>query len=144
MGRLGQQRQADLYFSEFAAPKDAPRGDPETWRLASPSYGVIQKERDVRRMLAKATTPTARALFDADVLGWGDWPPSQDELGTVTPAELWATMAATDLELVGPIAIAVDRSQDRKTWAVASAQRTVEGRIHMEVGPHEHLSTNAD
>jgi len=51
--RLGQKRQSDLYFSEWAAPADAPRDSPETWRLASPSYGVIQKERDVRRMLLR-------------------------------------------------------------------------------------------
>jgi hypothetical protein len=128
-----------LYFAEWSAPKDMPREDPETWRLASPSYGVIQKERDVRRMLAKATTPTARALFDADVLGWGDWPPDQSEIGTVISAEVWQTMAATAPELTGPIAIAVDRSQDRKTWAIASAQRTVEGRIHLEIGPYKDL-----
>ena len=145
MRRLGQQRQPDLYFAEWAAPKDAPREHPESWRLASPSFGVIQKERDVSRMLAKATTPTARALFDADVLGWGDWPPDESEIGAVISAETWAALAAdTPPELVGPIAIAVDRSQDRKTWAIASAQRTVEGRIHIEVGPYEHFSTSAD
>jgi hypothetical protein len=142
--RLSQQRQPDLYFAEWSAPKDAPRDDPETWRIASPSFGVIQKERDVRRMLAKATTPTARALFDADVLGWGDWPPDESETGTVISAETWAAMASTAPELVGPIAVAVDRSQDRKTWAIASAQRTVEGRTHLECSPYQHFSTNAD
>jgi hypothetical protein len=143
--RLGQQRQADLYFAEWAAPKDAPRDDPETWRLASPSYGVIQKERDVRRMLAKATTPTARALFDADVLGWGDWPPDESETGSVMSAEVWQTMAAkTTPELVGPIGVGVDRSTDRKTWAICAAQRTVEGKIHVEVSPYQHLSSSAD
>jgi hypothetical protein len=142
--RLGQQRQADLYFSEWSAPKDAPREDPETWRLASPSFGIIQKERDVSRMLAKATTPTARALFDADVLGWGQWPPDESELGSVISAETWADLKAdTPPELTGPIAIAVDRSNDRKTWAIASARRTVEGRVHVEIAPYE-LSTNAD
>ena len=72
MRRLGQQRQPDLYFAEWRAPTDLARDDPEAWRLASPSFGVIQKERDVARMLAKASTPAARALFDADMLGWGD------------------------------------------------------------------------
>jgi hypothetical protein len=142
--RLGQQRQPDLYFAEWGAPRDMPRDEPETWRVASPSFGVIQKERDVRRMLAKSTAPTARALFDADVLGWGDWPPDESEVGSVISAELWASLATTDPELVGPVAIAVDRSTDRKTWAIASAQRTAEGKIHVEIGPYEDLSTNAD
>ncbi len=144
MRRLGQQRQADLYFAEWAAPEGSPRDDPETWRLASPSFGIIQKERDVRRMLAKASTPAAKALFDADVLGWGDWPPDESELGSVISAEVWATMANPAPELVGPIAIAVDRSPDRKTWAIAAAQRTADGRIHLEVGPYEDWSNTMD
>jgi hypothetical protein len=107
--------------------------------------GVIQKERDVRRMLAKATTPTARALFNADVLGWGDWPPDESEIGTVINAEVWQTMAAaTTPKLVGPIAVAVDRSQDRKTWSICAAQRTAEGKIHLECAPYQHLSSTAD
>jgi hypothetical protein len=143
MRRLGQQRQADLYFAEWGAPKDMARDDPETWRVASPSYGVIQKERDVRRMLAKATTPAARALFDADVLGWGEWPPDESELGAVISAQVWATMTNPAPELVGPIALAVDRSPDRQVWAIAAAQRTTDGRIHIEIGPYDPAS-NAD
>jgi hypothetical protein len=143
--RLGQQRQADLYFAEWGAPAGMARDDPEAWRLASPSFGVIQKERDVRRMLAKATTPTARALFDADVLGWGDYPPDESESGAVISSEVWASMAATTPpELTGPIAVAIDRSQDRKTWAICAAQRTVEGKIHVECYPYQHLSSPAD
>jgi hypothetical protein len=143
--RLGQQRNPDLYFAEWAAPKDAPREDAETWRLASPSFGIIQKERDVRRMLAKARTPAALALFDADVLGWGDYPPDEADMAPVISAELWETMASTPPELVGPISVAVDRSPDRKTWAICSAQRRADdGRIHIEVGPYEEPWSNAD
>jgi hypothetical protein len=144
--RLGQARQPDLYFAEWGAPRDAPRDDPETWRLASPSYGVIQKERDIRRMLAKARTPAALALFDADILGQGDYPPDEADIAPVISAETWADLKAdTPPELVGPIAVAVDRSPDRKTWAIASAQRRADdGRIHLEIGPYEDLSTNAD
>jgi len=110
------------------------RDDPEAWRLASPSYGVIQKERDVRRMLAKATTPAAKALFDADVLGWGSWPPDESELTSVIPPEVWDAMAAEAPLLVGPIAMALDRSTDRETWALAAARRTADGKIHIEIG----------
>jgi hypothetical protein len=143
--RLGQQRQPDLYFAEWCAPEDAPRDDPETWRLASPSFGVIQKERDIRRMLAKARTPAALALFDADVLGWGDYPPDEADIAPVISAELWETMASTPPELVGPISLAVDRSPDRKKWAIVAAQRRADdGRIHIEVGPYEDSWSNAD
>jgi len=121
--RLGQKRQSDLYFSEWAAPADAPRDSPETWRLASPSYGVIQKERDVRRMLAKATTPTARALWDADVLGWGDWPPDDSEVGAVISPEVWASMVTRR-----PSSSARSRSRwtARKTERLGRLQRLKE------------------
>jgi len=134
--RLGQERQPDLYFAEWGAPRDMDRGHPETWRLASPSFGVIQKERDLRRMLAKATTPAARALFDADMLGWGSWPPDESAIGSVISPEVWATMVDPYPELIGPCAVAVDRSPDRKTWAIAAAQHTADGRVHIEVGPY--------
>src|SRR5271163_775678 len=139
--RLGQQRQPDLYFAEWGAPEGMARDDPEAWRLASPSYGVIQKERDVRRMLAKATTPAAKALFDADVLGWGSWPPDESELTSVIPPEVWDAMAAEAPLLVGPIAMALDRSPDRETWALAAAQRTADGRVHIEIG-YSQTATN--
>ena len=140
--RLGQQRQPDLYFAEWGAPAELERDDPETWRLASPSFGVIQKERDVRRMLAKSTTPAARSLFDADVLGWGDWPPDESALGAVIAADVWEALADPAPELVGPIALAVDRSPDRKQWAIAAAQRTTNGRVHVEIGPYQGDWTN--
>jgi hypothetical protein len=94
--RQGQARQPDLYFAEWRAPEGLDRGDPETWRLASPSYGVIQKERDVQRLFAKATTPTARALFDADYLGWGDYPRDAAEVKPPIPLEAWNEMAIGD------------------------------------------------
>ena len=96
-------------------------------------------------MLAKATTPDGRALFDADVLGQGSWPPDEFEIGAVISAEVWASMAATTPpELTGPIGGGVDRGTDRKTWVIAAAQRTVDGKIHIEIGPYDHLSSSAD
>jgi hypothetical protein len=145
MRKLGLQKQPDLYFAEFCAEEGMPVDDPATWAYANPSYGLLAKQRDIARLYAKAKTPDSLALFKADVLGLGEYPPDESELGSVISAETWAALAAdTPPELVGPIAIAVDRSNDRKTWAIASAQRTVEGQIHLEVGPYEDLSTNAD
>lgn len=76
--------------------------------------------------------------------GLGDWPPDESEVGSVIVPEVWQTMAATAPALVGPIAVAVDRSRDRKTWAICAAQRTTEGKIHLECTPHQHLSSPAD
>jgi hypothetical protein len=144
--RLGQARQPDLYFGEWRAPEGLDRGDPETWRFASPSYGVIQKERDVQRLYSKATTPTAQKLFDADYLGRGDYPRDAAEVKPPIPAEVWDGMAVDDddePELVGPYAVAVDRSPDRSTWAIAAARRRADGRIHVEIG-YSQSATNGE
>lgn len=137
MRRLGQSRQPGLYFAEWAAPEGMSRDDPQAWRLAMPSYGVIQQERDVRRIHDKAKTPAAQALFDADYLGWGSYPPDESDIAPVIPEDVWAQMATTAPELVGPVAIAVDRSPDRKQWAIAAAQRTAQGCVHIEIGPYD-------
>jgi hypothetical protein len=145
MRKLGLQKQPDLYFVEFCAEEGMPVDDPATWAYANPSYGLLAKQRDIARLYAKAKTPDSLALFKADVLGLGEYPPDESELGSVISAETWADLKAdTPPELTGPIAIAVDRSNDRKTWAIASARRTVEGRVHVEIAPYEDLSTNAD
>jgi hypothetical protein len=142
--RLGKARRADLYFAEWAAPEGMDRDDPEAWRLASPSYGVIQKQRDVQRLYSKATSPLAKALFDADYLGWGDYPVDAAGVESVIPESVWQALTNTSPSLVGPIAIAVDRSPDRKHWAIAAAQRTSDNRIHIELGPYEGTWSNTD
>jgi hypothetical protein len=142
--RKGHAREPGLLFAEWGAKEDMAREDPATWSYAIPSYGEIHTEAKVRSLLSKAVTPDGLRLFDADLTGKGNWPPDESELGSVISAETWADLKAdTPPELVGPIAIAVDRSNDRKTWAIASARRTVEGRVHVEIAPYE-LSTNAD
>jgi hypothetical protein len=144
MRKLGLQKQPDLYFAEFCAEEGMPVDDPATWAYANPSYGLLAKQRDIARLYAKAKTPDSLALFKADVLGLGEYPPDESELGSVISAETWADLKAdTPPELTGPIAIAVDRSNDRKTWAIASARRTVDGRVHVEIAPYD-LATNAD
>lgn len=137
MRRLGQAGQPDLYYAEFCAEDGMALDDPATWAYANPSYGLLAKQRDIARLYAKAKTPDALALFKADILGLGDWPPDESEIGAVISAETWAAIANPGAELTGPIAVAVDRSQDRKTWAIAAAQRTTDGRVHVEIGPYE-------
>jgi hypothetical protein len=142
--RKGYAREPGLYFAEWGAKEGMARDDPSTWAYAIPSYGEIHTEAKVRSLLSKAVTPDGLRLFDADITGKGNYPPDDDEIGTVISAEVWQSMANPAPELVGPIAIAVDRSQDRKTWAICAAQRTGEGKIHLECSPYQHLSSTAD
>lgn len=144
MRKLGLQHQSDLYYAEFCAEDGMPLDDPTTWAYANPSYGLLAKPRDIARLYAKAKAPDALALFKADVLGLGQWAPDESEIGAVISPEVWASLANPAPELTGPVAIAVDRSQDRKTWSVCAAQRTVEGAVHLEIGPYQHFSTNLE
>jgi hypothetical protein len=139
--RRGHERAPGLYLAEWAAKEGMARDDPATWAYSIPSYGEIHTEAKVRSLLRKAVTPDGLRLFDADIIGKGNWPTEESELGSVISAETWADLKAdTPPELVGPIAIAVDRSPDRKTWAICSAQRRADdGRIHLEIGPYQDL-----
>ena len=141
MRRLGLAGTPDLYFAEWRAPEGMSRTDLETARLANPSYGVIQKERDLERIRNKATSLPALALFDADYLGWGDYPRDESELAILIPN--WSDMANPSPVLTGPCVLALDRSPDRQTWALAAAQRTADGRVHLEVGKFEAFTNSA-
>jgi hypothetical protein len=142
--RRGHAREPGLYLAEWGAEEGMARDDPSTWAYSIPSYGEIHTEAKVRSLLRKAVTPDGLRLFDADIIGKGNWPRDESEIGRVISADVWASMADPAPELVGPIAVAVDRSQDRKTWAICAAQRTVEGKIHLECAPYQHLSSTAD
>lgn len=137
--RMGLRCAPDLYYALYAAPREMARDDPQTWALAQPSYGVATNEREVRTKFGKAKTVAKRAIFDADYLGWGDYPPDEDEVGSPIPESAWNSMAnpaaQTPGHLTGARTIAVHRSRDRRVWSITAAQRTLDGRAHLEVGP---------
>lgn len=134
--RLGHKRASDLYYAMYAAPRDADRTDPSTWEAAQPSYGVATNEREIRSKQQKAKTVEQRAIFDADYLGWGDYPPDEDEIGSPIPEAVWTDMANPGARLTGSRTIAVRQSRDKRTWSIVAAQTTSDGtRIHVEVGP---------
>ncbi|PPJ31901.1 hypothetical protein C5E45_32950 [Nocardia nova] len=116
------------------APDGTDRGDPETWRLANPSYGVIQTDKKLEAEFRKMSTPAGRKSFDCEYLGRGDWPEDPEDVEAVLDPEVWSDMEETAPVLRGQVALAVDRSQDGKWWAIAAAKSTDEGRIHLEIG----------
>lgn len=135
----------DLLFSEYCAP-DPPadeveraeaRLDRELWRLASPSHGVISQDRDIeanRKVLCIDSEGVA--LWEADYLGWGEWPTTEDNREPVIPIEeVWLALVPDHPpELAGQYVLAVSRSQDRARWYIAVGRRTLEGRVMLEVG----------
>jgi len=114
------------------APMD--RLDEATHRYANPSYGVIQTADKIADLMVNMQTVAGRKSFDVEALGRGDWPVDQEFREAVFATEVWADMADTSATLTGPIAVAVDRTPDRDLWAISAAQRTDEGRVHVEIG----------
>jgi hypothetical protein len=71
--------------------------------------------------------------FGVQRLGIGDWPELGDARSEI-PAETWRDMGTSEPELVGRTVIGVCRAPEGGPWAIAAAQRTADGRIHLEVG----------
>ena len=140
----------DLWYSEFCAP-DPPkdersradaRVDRENWRLASPSHGVISKDRDIDAIRkALCITDDGVALFEADYLGWGEWPVAEDAREPLIPIEeVWAKLLDLTPELVGQVVITVSRSRDRQWWAFAAGQRRADGAVALELGRYAQMN----
>ena len=122
-----------LYGALYRAPSSFQRGDPAAYPLAQPSYGVVGDDREMEAHLqgARDAGQDDLALFDADWLGWGDYPPPANARPSEIPAESWSAMASASAVLTGPRVVVLTRE---KTWAISAAQRTADGRIHVEVG----------
>lgn len=134
----------ELLFIEHAAPdppdgereRAAARLDRELWRLASPSHGVISKDRDIdanRKVLC--VDADGVALWEADYLGWGEWPVNDESREAVIPIEeVWVPLTNRAPELTGQRTLSIARSQDGARWYFTCGQRTLSGRVGLEVG----------
>lgn len=135
-------KRTGLYYAEYAAPAPADdlpdaqrrrlREDPATWRLANPSYGVIQTEAKVRKLLIELSPKS----FEVEVLGWGDWPPVGENALKVFTEGAWADRCDESPELFNryPRVLGVDRSPITKRWAIGGAQHLRGGGAHVEIG----------
>jgi hypothetical protein len=99
-----------------------------------PSFGVTVKAREIGSDFRTARTATARAIVEADYLGWGEWPPPDEGGAPAIDVDVWDALMNTNPTLVGDVVLAVERSMDRRVWVIAAGQRTAEGRVHVEVG----------
>lgn len=136
-----------LLWMEWSAP-DPPedpvgravwRADPENIAMANPSlewplptrgplvtYDYIDAEVDsFRRNLEK---------WEIERLGAGVWPAEDGDYERIVDADIWQSRTDRAPKLVGPRVLGIDLAPDRRRWAVAAAQRTAAGRIHVEVG----------
>jgi hypothetical protein len=117
-----------LYGVLYRAPKSFERGDLTAYPLAQPSYGLVGNDREMEAHLqgAKDAGPADLALFDADWLGWGDYPPPANRRPSEIPEKRWTEMRNATPTLTGPRVVVLTREA---TWAITSAQRTTNGQI---------------
>lgn len=136
--KRGLAAEEGLYFAEHMAPDELDRESEEAARYANPSYGVIQNWVKVKKLMRGFSTPAGRKSFDVEVLGRGDWPVEVEVTSwAVIPEEKWVAMEDHNPKLTGTIALALDLTPDRQWWTIAAAQRTTNGKIHVEVGYHQ-------
>ncbi|TLQ45765.1 terminase [Streptomyces marianii] len=114
------------YF-EWFAPEDMPRDDPATWWATLPALGYTVTEETIRAEL-ETLDP---AEFDRAYLNRTrkQSPPADPNV----PKAKWPGLADQLSKPVGPMAFAVDVSQDRSQATIAMAVRRLDGRVHVEV-----------
>lgn len=136
----GEQGRIGLYYREHAAP-EPPKGiseterklireDPETHKVANPSYGVIHSHAKVMKLL----TELSAKAFEVEVLGWGDWPTDVDNMPKLIDVQKWQGWAVPNPRLIGSRAVAIDRDPESLEWIATAAQHAEDGRIFIEVG----------
>lgn len=141
------RRKQGLYFAEYMAPAPPTdcseserrrlREDPETWRLANPSFGVIQNEAKVRKLL----TELGPKSFEVEILGWGDWPVVAGSHRLIE-SDFWNGLASSDPALVNPWprVIGIDRAPLSRVWAISGLQYTEDGGTYGEIGYSQQAS----
>lgn len=136
MRNLGLAGAPRLYLAEYMAPESMPWRELRTWEYANPSWGVIANESKIEKPLRKATTKAGIISFGVEALGRGVWPVRDEDRPALISDEIWSAMCNPAAVLVGPRAMAVDMTPDRKTVSITASQWTIEGRIHTDLGYH--------
>lgn len=125
-----------LIWLEWSAP-DPPKGeraraewrsDRSNWAASNPGLGELLTE-DYIDAEIKAFRANLEK-WEIERLSVGKWPALNGVISEI-PAENWRDMLNASAKLTGPRALVLTREG---TWAITAAQRTVEGKIHIEVG----------
>ena len=138
----GREREIGLFYAEWRGPEDADLDKPETWRVANPSYGVIQTEAKLGaewRTFRK--TEAGRKSFGCEYVGLGDWPTEgPEDLPPVVDPDAWADLKDLEAVATGAVCLAVECEPIRdpamrksRRWTIGAAVRTTTGR-HLQIG----------
>lgn len=142
----GLRGAARMFFAEWMAPDDPTccsrcaevgvldRDDPDTWRFANPSFGVVHSEEKIEDLKSDMNTAEARKGFDVDALGRGDWPAPDTEREHLIDMDAWRNNLVSSAVAVGSPTVALSLAPDRKTWSVVAGQRVSTGQVLVESG----------
>lgn len=121
-----------MLYSEFRAPDDADPDDPETWKLANPSYGIVSTEKKIRSLRSKLT----EIGFAVEMLGWGEWFSSVSDVSQafVMDPVVWAGQTVTSPSVTGDACLGIAVAPEGAGVALVLAFRTERG-VHLSLGP---------
>ena len=124
-----------MLFAEFMAPIDMDPEDPETWKWANPSYGVVATEKKIRSLKNKLTD----VGFEVEMLGWGRWfvVAGDDAESTIISLSEWAAKAVASTP-AGDSCLGIDTTPggERVGMVAAIANGDV---AHLSVAPVDEL-----
>ncbi|PZT99479.1 MAG: terminase [Gordonia sp. (in: high G+C Gram-positive bacteria)] len=118
----------DQVYVELSADPESKPDDRSQWPVMNPSY---PHRTPLEAMLRMRENIPDDDSWDREARGI--WPIDAGR-EIVFDLDKFGDLANLEPELVGSIALALDRSLDGSTWVLGAAQATTEGRTHVEVG----------
>ena len=100
---------------------------------ANPALGRRISIEDVESEFESFNAMNNMRAYGVQRLGVGDWP-ELGETRSEIPKDKWLNFKNLSPVLVGGSVVSLYRAPEGGPWAIAGAQRTVEGKIHVEVG----------
>ncbi len=122
-----------LCYLEWSAPDDADPAAIESVAMSNPALGRRISLEDVQTEYQTFHSTDNMRAFGVQRLGIGHWPVlggSRSDL----PKDKWLTLKDPSPELVGDAVSVLYRAPEGGPWAIAAAQRTSAGKVHVEVG----------
>lgn len=121
-----------MLFSEFCAPEGMDPNDPETWKLANPSYGVVATFKKTTSLKHKLTA----IGFEVEILGWGRWFDLSEQVGDdehVIKPDIWQKLSSGSPEISGDSTVAIEVTPNGENVGMVSAQRTANDGAHLSL-----------
>jgi hypothetical protein len=108
---------------------DETLADPAAWRAVN--FAIVRGRVTEKHMAWERRAMSARG-FAVELLGVGDWPPTDDSVDALVTVEEWLALQDPGSVLVDPVCLAFDVSPDRRSSIVAAGLNE-QGRLHVEV-----------